>query len=176
MNTIIYQLPSQDEIIRINKSDIRSDTITNRKLIKYGFNNINEQININELKLNKNYQAGLKFNFERNDDESITKKGEKFFGTKKFDQTFAEFWEILNVFQLMNQSDNILTNYPDVLENITSVYQKIKGVKSKFNIKNKFSKDKFNLVIKKYSDIDISEDTLFQFVVNELEDLIKNQK
>jgi hypothetical protein len=174
MEPIIYTLPKTDKNIQLVESNIYFDDEPSPKLIKYGFNNVIEQLDLITLTSNAHYKAGLSFDFSRTDKDSIMVRGEKFF-PKIFDQTFAEFWEILNLFGLLNRNQDTLTNRPDTLKNISAIYQKLRKEKSSLNILTTKSKEKSTLVIYKYSDTDIDENALVQLLINDIEKMTLSQ-
>jgi len=145
------------------------------KLIKYGFNNINEQIDLIALTSVPYYKAGLNFNFEGNADKSISVKASNLFKTKKFNQDFAEFWEILNLFGIITTNQNIYTSHPDTLKEIISSYQKLTKSKNTLSVMETPSKGKATTVIYKYSSIEIDENALIQFLINTLPNLLTTQ-
>lgn len=177
MEPIIYKLPSSDAVIEIKKTDINFDKEPNPPLMKYGFNNLLEKININELTSNEHYVTGLNFDFTEKKDKDETNfvnKGKKYFNTNKFDQTFAEFWEILNLFGLLNSDQNIYTNEPATIKDIIQVYQKLAGSKNKINVSDNLSKS-VTLAIKKYSDIELDENVIQQLIIDDIVELLGNQ-
>lgn len=177
MEPIIYYLPKPEKIFELKDNDFYFDDQPGPKLIKYGFNKTIEKLNFLDLTSDPHYRVGLNFDFERTDNESISKKSQKIFGTK-IDENFGIFWEILNLFGMINQDQNIFTNIPETIEKIISSHQKISGSKNKIGIKSKdgtSSKNKYNLIIQKYSDVDLDENAIVQLLLNNLPDLISKQ-
>ena len=187
MEPIIYALPKSEYNIDPSVSEtvnedlaalnIFFDTHANPKLIKYGFNNIANQLNMLALTSTPYYKAGLEFDFDRKDSNSITTKANLYFKNKNFDQTFGEFWEILTLFNLLENTQTIysMRNSATVKE-VTDTYQKILGNKINYNILTGVAKTPVNLVIHKYSDIDIDENAAVEFIINDLPNLLKLQK
>jgi hypothetical protein len=178
METIIYTLPKTEKIIESTEINIFFDNQPSPKLMKYGFNNINEQLDMVALTAVTYYRVGLSFDFGSKDENSIVAKASTTLGTKNFDQHFAEFWEILNIFGLLNENQNIYTTHIDTIKNITDTYDKLTNTKHKFLISGgKIGKStQASLVINKYSDIDIDENAAIQLIINQLTDLLNIQE
>src|SRR5579871_6593194 len=96
MQPIIYKLPTTENKITL-KPKLEFDSHPSPKLIKYGFNQLADKINIIELTKNDHYRTGLRIDFSRSDKNSITTIGKETFGIK-IDQDFCIFWEIMNLF------------------------------------------------------------------------------
>lgn len=178
MEPIIYTLPKTDKKFDLAKKDIVFDSQPSPKLIKYGFNNINNQFDLVSLSAVPHYRAGLNFDLERKDENSISVKISQLLKVKNVDQNFAEFWEILNLFGMLETNQNIYTTHLEVIKNIVDVYQKISGTKNNFSVLGKIdsnSKGKASLIIHKYSDIDIDENAAVQFITNNLTNLLESQ-
>lgn len=175
MEPIIYKLPRPDNIIDLDPQNVYFDTEPSPKLIKYGLNNVADPLDMVAITSVPYYKAGLDFNFERKDGDSIMVQAKDIMGVKKIDQTFAEFWEILTFFGFLNNNQNIYTSHEDIVQNIISIYQKFKKTKGNFNISAKKTKGKNSLVIIKYSDTDMEENASIQLIVNDLKDLLAAQ-
>ena len=81
---IIYKFPKRtNKGIKLFPSDFIFDTNPNPKLIKYGFNQTVDKLDLAPLTNNSYYKNGLKFNFDRNDALSISQRGKKIFGLNK---------------------------------------------------------------------------------------------
>lgn len=173
MEPIIYTLPKSDKILKIQQSDVYFDNQPNPKLIKYGFNNINERIDLMEITSVPNYRVLLGFDFDRDDEKSMLSKASKLFGTD-IDLTFAEFWEILVLFDLLSSDQQIITSHPDTVQHLVNAYQKISDTNNKYQIV-KNPKKNVSLIVYKYSDIDIDENASIQLLINSLTNLISNQ-
>lgn len=178
MEPIIYNFPRIDKIREISESDIYFDQNSSPKLIKYGFNSIDQQLDMTALTSNKYYKTGLEFDFDREDDNSFrTKVAIKLDTDIDIDITFAEFWEILNVFFFNTISTgHIYTSHPDTINNINS----IKGNPDKYKVssmdKNKVKNNDVDLVIYKYSDIDLDENAYVSLIIDALPKLLQIQK
>ncbi len=183
MEPLIYALPHQPqtsgsrEFIKSSNLTVHFDDYPSPKLIKYGFNNIGNQLNMVTLTSVPSYKAGLEFDFDQIGENSFVESAQKNFSIKKFDQTFAEFWEILTLFNLLDHDQTIYSpQYTSTVQDIVDTYQKI--TKNKFNIKvsgKTDSKTSFNLVIYKYSNVDIDENAAVQFIINVLPNLLTVQ-
>ena len=181
MEPIIYALPKSDQDINPSELNIYFDTYPSPKLIKYGFNNIGDQLNMVALTSVPYYKAGLEFDFNRQDNNSISVKATKFFNNKNFDQTFAEFWEIFTLFNLLEQGQTIFSpRNSATIKNVTDSYQKLSKNKANnnifYDILTTAQKTKASLVVHKYSDIDIDENAAVQFIINDLQNLLNSQK
>ncbi|XWV26243.1 methyltransferase [Tupanvirus soda lake] len=180
MEPIIYALPKSDRNIEPSELNIYFDNHPNPKLIKYGFNNIGGQLNMVALTSVPYYKAGLEFDFDRKDENSISTKAMIFFKTKNFDQTFGEFWEIVTLFGLLRSDQTIfsLRNNATITD-VVDTYQKISN--NKYNIKisggnfNAAQNIKANLIFHKYSDVDVDENAAVQFIINDLPGLLSVQ-
>lgn len=178
MNPTIYPLPRTDKIIDIHESDIQYDDYPSPKLLKYGFNNVNEQLDMVALTSVPYYRSGLNFDFERTDESSIRKKGNEFFKTKNFNSTFAEFWEILTMFNILNVSQTIYTINKTIVEDVVDAYNKIYKSTTNTHVisdSKKKSNQNFSLIICKYSDIDIDENAIIQLILTDISFLLSTQ-
>lgn len=171
MEPIIYKLPRPTEALQLLNDNIFYDTYPSPKLIKYGFNYLSDQLNMVELTSTPYYKTGLEIDFDRVDKDSISSQAAKIFTTNKFSRTFAEFWEILTIFGLLEGNQNIYSNTPDVVNDIISSYQSIRKSKNSLTT----SKGKSTLVLYKYADTDIDENAATEIIVNELPKLVSNQ-
>lgn len=172
MEPIIYMLPRIEKNIEINLADINFDHNPNPKLIKFGFNDLNEQFNTSALYSNPHYKNGLDFDFSRIDQNSLKVIGAKTFKIKNFDSNFAELWEVLNLFRLLDSDQKIYTSREEAITEIISSYQKLSGSKNKYSLIDRKKKEKATLVIYRYSDIDIDENAAVQLIVNDLNSLL----
>lgn len=123
---------------------------------------------------NTYHRVVLDFNLERTDKDSMKSKAVNIFKTKSFDQSFAEFWEILNLFGILKTTQNIYSNYPDTINHIIDVYQTITKTKNKYSVSNKLN-IKTTLIICKYSDLNLEENASIQLLIDELPELINTQ-
>lgn len=174
MDTTIYSFGKPDKPIESTELNFEFDDNPAPKLIKYGFNNITEELDLTDLMTNPHYKAGLSFDFERKDDLSFTTLVETDFNIKNFNQTFAEFWEILTMFNLLNNDQNILTSNKKEVQNIIDLYKKMSKDKNKLVIA-KDNDNKISLIIQKYSNINIDENAAIQFIINDLPLLLQSQ-
>jgi len=187
MEPIIYLLPISNKIIELNELDFHFENQPSPKLIKYGFNNMGEQLDLIALTSVPYYKAGLTIDFDRTDDLSIYARGKKIFDIENFDQTFSEFWEIMNLFGMLNTNQNILTNNIDTIKDIVHAFSHITNSEHNFtfNKLNNKSKEKAaitatttataTLVIHKYSTIDLDENAAIQLIINDLSMLLNVQ-
>lgn len=174
MEPIIYALPKINDKIELNKSNFYFDENPSPKLIKYGFNNITDSLDLASIIAVPQHRAGLKFDFERRDANSITTRASTELGLKKFNQNFAEIWEILSLFGLLDKSQTIATNHPDILQNITKLYEQITSTKTNSTVADLKSKTA-SLVVYKYSDIDIDENAAIDIIISHLPNLLPMQ-
>ena len=168
----IYELPIFNDILEIAQSDIKFSKSPNPKLLKYGFSDLGDTLDFMELTSNIYYKTGLNFDFDRSDSKSIKTKGIEIFGNS-FDQTFAEFWEIINLFDLFNTDQHIYCDRIDILNNIVKFYNKKFKTTNKLSTTNKLTN--VSLILKKFSDVDLEENLLIHLLVNNLFDLLHNQ-
>uniref|UniRef100_A0A6G6AC57 Divergent methyltransferase n=1 Tax=Borely moumouvirus TaxID=2712067 RepID=A0A6G6AC57_9VIRU len=175
MNPVIFMLPTND-LVDIKESELVYDTQPSPKLIKYGFNNINEELDILSLTSNPYYRAGLNFDFERNDDNSIVSIASKFFNYGEFNKKYAELWEIINNFELLDNSNNIATSHPEIVTNISVNYNKLRNKDNKHQIFGLDTNKKCNLVIDRFSDVDVEENAVVQYIINHLSNLLNIQQ
>lgn len=184
MEPIIYTLTTQNDTTNPNPLEIREpvvldvtkfvfDSSPNPKLIKYGFNNINEKLPIESLTSIPQYAAGLNFNFDQDFSKDKTIKS---LGIKMLDQAFAEIWELVVMWRLLDAEKSnspfvIATNQPEIMQDIADVYAKTSKLKYKVEQLNK----KANLVVVKNSDINIDENTVLSMLINQLPGLMKTQ-
>lgn len=178
MEPIIYLFPKSDKIIEPNEINIIFDDQPSPKLIKYGFNNINEQLDMIALTSIPYYRVGLSFDFQSTDENSIVTRASKLLKTNNFDQHFAEFWEILNIFGLLDKNQQIYTTHVNSIKNITDIYKKMTNTNYTYSIlDDKTIKSRqVSLVINKYSDVDIDENAAIELLINQLADLLNIQK
>lgn len=184
MDPIIYSLPILNENIELKTMNIQYDTYPSPKLIKYGFNNINENFDIESLTAVPQYRAGLGYDFDSIDKDSIRAKLEEFFGTKGINVTFAEFWEILILFDLCKGDQSVYTLHPSELDEITKTYSRLTNTKYKYMVDTdsggKGAKPKpksKSLVVWKYVDsgVDLGENACIQYLADHLGNLLSVQ-
>ena len=176
MEPINYVLPLTDKILEINPSEFKYDSNPSPKLIKYGFNNITEKLDLETITSIPQYRAGLNFDFESTDKNSIAIKLATLFKIKNIDPTLAEFWEILTIFGLLKTNQNIYTSNPKTVNDIINVYQSLTKTKNTYDVTDKAIK-KASLIIFKYgdSDVDIDESVGIQLLTNNLGELLAMQ-
>ena len=101
MEPIIYTLTKTNEIKEPIKINLYFDDQPSPKLIKYGFNNIDEEIDMMGITSIPYYKNIMNFNFDSTDKESITMKASSIFQTKNFNQIFAEFCFLYYLYMLL---------------------------------------------------------------------------
>lgn len=175
MEPIIYMLPFVNKPLEISKDKIHFDIYPSPKLIKYGLNNLIERLDLVSLTSVSYYKAGLHVDFSRTDAESFTTLVGKKLGTKKIDQTFAEFWEIITLFNLLEKDKDILTNSSEIVSNLLKTYTVISKTKKSFSMVHK-TKKKASLVLHKFSEVDLEENASIQLIINDLDALFSSQK
>ena len=171
MEPIIYILPKIDQKNKPVESDFHFDKYPSPKLMKYGFNNIDDQIDLIHLTSVPQYKAGLEIDFDRID--GVDKKYLTKF-PKNIDTTFAEFWEILNLFSLLTTEKTIYTSHADTTKEILNTFQNITGKSIKHSIISG-KKTKATLIINKISDIEIDENAATELIINILSELLEIQ-
>ena len=112
MQPLIYALPNSDSSILLDRIQFYLDSNPSPRLIKYGFNTINNKIDLIALTSVSYYKTGLNFDFERTDAKSIFTMGNALFNISTFNRIFAEIWEILALFDLLNPR-LVYTSNPD---------------------------------------------------------------
>lgn len=176
MEPIIYKFIKPDKTIKIPESNFIFDTEPSPKLIKYGFNQSTEKMNVFSLIENPHYKNGLSINFDRTDKNSAKSKWEKIFtlSDKILNlKNFCTWWEILCLFGLLNKNQTILSNKIDLnLKSIIESYQKIFKSKSKLELDKK---SPISLIIQTYSEIDLDENAYIHLLLTDLPDLFTNQ-
>jgi len=173
---IIYRLPTSDIHLKLDPDHAQFDNQPNPKLIKYGFNNITDSLDLVRLMNNAHYKTGLYIDFDRTDAGSMSVLGKKAFGVPNSDADFCTLWEILQLFGMLNQKQTILTTQSSQIKNIVSSHQKLSKNKSKIEIYDTLpTNEKFTIAIRKYSDIDLSEDAIIQLLIDDLSGLIPNK-
>lgn len=175
MEPIIYALPLTVSTEITTPIFIQSN-IPAPKLLKFGYNTFNDNLDLLTLTSNNYYRVGLSFDFERNDSESIKVKGLEKVKTKNFDLTFAEFWEITNIFKLLKENQDILTTHPDIIIDLVQTYKTFSKSTFTYTVNNKKQKTK-SLIFYKVatSDIEVDENAFVQILINSLNDFFKLQ-
>lgn len=173
MEPIIYKLPKPDKPIAPDAKNIYFDAYPSPKLIKYGFNSMSEQLDLVELTKVPYYKAGLHFDFSRKGKDTIADSGNKSFAIKDFDQTFAEFWEIITMFDLFKKDTSVLTSHEDTVRDIIKAYTTLNKSKNKLDLVK--GKAKADLVFHKLSDTDIDENAAIQLITMDLPKLLSSQ-
>lgn len=174
MDPIIYAFAKPDKPMETSSLKFEFDNKPSPKLIKFGFNNIAEELDLLGLTSNPHYRAGLNFDFEREDEQSFVVRVESTWHVKNFNKTFAEFWEILTMFGLLENDQTISTSHKKEMENILDLYKKMSEGKKKWNIAS--AKDKrVTLVVQKYSDADVDENATIQLLIDDLPKLLPIQ-
>lgn len=174
METIIYALPKLD-LPKSYKINYQYDNYPSPKLIKYGFNSITNKLDLLSLTSNPHYKTGLEFDFDRNVD-SIN-NAMKVFGIGHFDKTFAEFWEILSLFNPIIGDQTIITSInKSLIDNIIDLLQKKAHSSYKVDVTDQTKSNNIVTIIHKYSEIDLEENAAFHLIINELPILFSVQK
>jgi len=156
MEPIIYPLPK----ISIDNYQYVFDIHPCPKLIKFGFNNINYKFDLVELTANQHYKNGLNFNFDSNDSFGIVTKAKNIFNME-IDEIFAEFWELILLFQLFKNNQNIITSHEREMKNIISLYSKLLNTSNKYSI----VKASASLIIYKFSIVDVDENSYVKLLM-----------
>lgn len=159
MEPIIYPLPK----ISIDNYQYVFDINPCPKLIKFGFNNINYKFDLVELTANQHYKNGLNFNFESSDSFGIVSKAKTIFNME-INETFAEFWELILLFQLFKNNQNIMTSHEKEIKNIISSYSKLLNTSNKYSI----VKSNASLIIYKFSNVDVDENNYIKLLMKNI--------
>lgn len=171
---IIYALPKIDKKIEPKESNFYFDEKPSPKLIKYGFNTLTDELDLSAITNIPQHKAGLNFDFERTDSGGIYPKVSSRFKIKKFDQNFAEIWEILLLFSLLNTKQTIATNHTNTLNEIVTLYGQISSSKPNISVSD-LKTNSASLVIYKYSDINIDENAAIDIIMKNLKQLLSIQ-
>ena len=166
INTTIYKLPSDANIVLT--PTISFDEFPSPKLIKYGFNKTTDKFDIIKLSKNEYYKVGLNIDYMRKDHESIATIGKKLFGVK-VDHNFCVFWEIMNLFGMLNLNQIVLTNIHETINDIFSAFNKLTKKKLTSKVHQVIPpKENYTLSIHQYSSVELSEDVIIQFILSDL--------
>lgn len=172
LNSIIYALERIDTApFVLSKKDIRYDKYPNPRLIKYGYNSITDNLNMLAITNNEHYKAGLKFDLSRTDAKSLSSQAKKKFGIKEFDNTVAEFWEIMSVIFESSLDHTIITNRPDEMSTVLDIKKKVFGAHKSKVVK----KGGATLGIYKFSDTDLEENAYISILLSELKEILSNK-
>jgi len=177
MEPIIYALPKIDKNLEL--SELIFDRNPSPKLIRYGFNNINDELDFSIIYATDHYKAGLNFDFDRTDKNSITSKIKsalKIKLNKSNNLVFAEFFEIIATFDLLAKKQSIWSNLDvDVIEEVVDSYQKNTGSKISNTFLKKLTKDA-SLIFYRLSDVDIEENAAVHLIMNQLSTFLSQPK
>lgn len=187
MEPIIYSFPKINQDIKINESKIEFDDYPSPKLIKYGFNYINETLDMVALTSNSHYKAGLNFDFDRTDQLSMKSQASKFLKVKNFDLNFAELWEICVLFKIFQRDYEDNKSKEEIvyctkninIDDIIQTYQSLSKTNKKFTAINNLDsklKNKLSVCICKFSDSDLDENAMVHLLVSNLKMLLECQK
>jgi len=169
MQPVIYKLPTTENKIKL-KPVIETDIYPSPKLIKYGFNQLSDRINMVELTKNDHYRAGLNFDFTRAD--PIWKET---FGIK-VDQDFCIFWEIMDLFGMLNLNQTVISNISTTINQIFTAFNKLAKKKLTSKAHEKLpAKEKITVFIQKYSDIDLTEDNMVMLILTDMIKMLDKQ-
>ena len=175
LKPIIYALPKIDKKIEPKESSFYFDEKPSPKLIKYGFNTLTDELDLSVITNIPQHKAGLNFDFEQTDPNGIYPKVSSRFKIKKFDQNFAEIWEILLLFSLLNTKQTIATNHTATLDEIVRLYGQVSSSKPDIMVADLKTKSA-SLIIYKYSDINIDENASIDIIIKNLKQLLSIQK
>ncbi|CAH6420078.1 Hypothetical protein MVR_LOCUS29 [uncultured virus] len=168
MKSVVYALPRIDPIDPAAVKPIFAPTAPPR-LIKYGFNNIGNQLDYLALTSNSFYKSGLQFDFSRTDSSSFTNQVAKQFHIKDaadITPAFTELWEILALFDLFKTLTTDVTyssQAAPILSRIAATYLAMTKAKGKAthtitdSLKSKSLNTGCQLAVCWYADIDLDE-------------------
>lgn len=168
---IIYKFPAIKESIKTDLLNIEYYKNKPSKLIKYGFNHIEDDLDLISLTTNDHYKSGLNFDFTRNDKKSIKNVGIDTFG-KLFNTTYAEFWEIITVFNILKTNNNVYTSHADILNDILDNYGKMANKLNKITINNSKT---YDVILYKFSEPDVHENVSVHLLLTELSNFMNTQ-
>jgi hypothetical protein len=178
MEPIIYKFPKREnKPIELSPSNFIFDTEPSPKLLKYGFNQTIEKLNLAFITNNVHYKAGLNFDFDRTDNLSITNKCGKIFGLGKSSncKLFFMYWEILNLFKMLDSKISVLVTDLSTLKEIEIAHQKIFKSKLKITFVKTNDATPANLIVQTYSQIDLDENSWVHLIINDLPFLLSKQ-
>lgn len=178
MEPIIYKFPKENnKAIQLSQPNFNFDTEPSPKLLKYGFNQAVEKLDLASIKNNSHYKAGLNFDFDRTDALSINNKCKKIFGLDKSIncKLFLIYWEILNLFGILDSKISVSTTDQAVLKEIENSHQKIFKSKLKFTFVKSTDTTPVDLVLQTYSQIDLDENSWVNLIFNDLPILLSKQ-
>lgn len=178
MEPIIYKFPKREnKPIQLSPSNFIFDTEPSPKLLKYGFNKTIEKLNLASITNNPHYKTGLNFDFDRTDNLSIASKCGKIFGLGKSTnhKLFLTYWEILNLFGILDSKISVLITDQAILKEIETAHQKIFKSKLKITFAKRTDDTPANLIIQTYSQIDLDENSWVHLVFNDLPMLLSKQ-
>lgn len=154
-------------IFSVNKTPLDVDNIQymysnypSPSLIKYGFNTIENELNILKLTSNENYANALEYGFANNNKSTI-EMGNNTFKIKNFDKEFAESYEISKLFNLIKNNSKIGTN-------VHSFNNVLKSLKIDATVNELNKKNKIDLLFLRFSDIDLDENSLIHLLIDNL--------
>lgn len=186
MDPVIYSLQKHGVVINIDKILFSFSSDPPPKLIKYGFNNINDQLDMNHLMANEHYKTALEYNLKdlsmidaNHNNRTIVDAA-----PGVFDQLFAEIWEIMTTFNIMSsdKANIIITTHPNTMKDMFVAYEKIadaKNIKCEIidYVQTKNTKNiTGNIIFYHISDIDIDENTVCHLILQELSHLMAIQE
>lgn len=134
------------------------------RLLKFGFNNITEQLNIPSLTSVPYYRAGLNFDFERTDKESFSVKSKKIFPIESFNIIFASVWEIFTLWNILKTPQKIQTNDTSLIDDIIA--------SNKNSHQHQMTKNSATLSVQIFSPVDLDENALTIIITNYLPSII----
>jgi hypothetical protein len=167
---LIYVSSVIKEPLVLDPTKIRFSPNPNPQLIKYGFNNLSNSLDLVSIISNPYWVYGLRTNFA--DDFETTDQIKKNFGIKHFDRTTAIMWEILNLFDMIQDKSTIsLSANSDISKNNTASLVAMFKKQYNFNVKFDLDDQKGNsdlLFILTSSSADLEENAALIMVVKEL--------
>jgi hypothetical protein len=172
LSPIIYKFPKRiNKPINLLETDFIVDAEPSPKLLKYGFNQTMENLDIISITDNPYYKSGLNFDFDRKDSLSIREKCKDTFGSIDDYKKFCTYWEVLIMFGFLDSNLTILTSEQTILKEIGSIHKKL--FKSKATIG--FPKTKVDLVFQTYSTVNLEENALIHLLMQDLPNLLAKQ-
>lgn len=173
MEPLIYKLPISSKLIKFDDLKICYDNNPSPKMIKYGFNHINDDLDMIKLTSDVHYKAGLEFDLD-NINNKIIQDSTPEYKLINLKSGFMELWEIIMLFDLFNKNQSIYTNDTKTMNNIINTYKTLFQTNYEYNVTNKIA-NKMTLVIFRFSDIDISEDSIVHFIITNVNNLMSVQ-
>lgn len=176
MDPIIFRLPIVKSEVKISSKNVEWGDKPSPKLIKYGFIDLANKLDMVSLTSIPYYRIGLEVDPERDDKKSITSIAkDKLEAKGSISSFFLTCWEILHLFNLIHPKIDVLASNVKVLEQVADAHEKLTKAKNKMNVSDKL-KGKYDLVVQHLSPVDIDENSAVKILLKELPGILSAQK